>query len=169
MKALIIFLALWSTPTYLQCQSESLSRGNQAKFVVETVMQRCLSRDYTTLTGGVKRISWVNPDASDYLEIAKLGSAAVEPLTLVSYSKDDFAQLLAVKFLGSLRIGSATKALEQATTPDHWVIVRLAAMDALWRNTTEGGHTWVINMQNDPDPLIAKRSLDLSLLKASGS
>jgi hypothetical protein len=155
----VLLLMLLTLPTHGQLNLPS--SPEEAKVAVDAVVQRCLSRDFTTLENGITRISWVNPTDEDYGKIQGLGHSAVDPLATHIESRNDFDQLLAVKFLGSLRVSGTTKPLETATASRNWVIVRLAAMTELWSTATDEGRSWIMNMRNDPDPLVSKRATDL--------
>ncbi len=130
---------------------------SKADAVVATVIQRCLARDITTSDSGIKLIRWIPPSAEDYRDIGEIGHLALGPLTAYLESRDDFEELLAVKFLESLRDSATTQPLKSATASGHWVVVRLSALDALWNTATDEDRSWVTQMRNDSDPLVAKR------------
>ena len=137
---------------------------------VDQIMNRIHARAYTA-TNGVTRIAYAPPTTSDFEEIEKLGPQAITALSVYLDDKGDFNQLTAVKFLGALGSSSsdviAPLQHAAAAPEDKWVVVRLAAMDALARTKAPNGATTIMQMMTDTDPLVSQRVLRLLTLSSS--
>ena len=130
---------------------------------VDQIMNRIHARAYTA-TNGVTRIAYAPPTTSDFEEIEKLGPQAITVLSVYLDDNGDFNQLTAVKFLDALGSSSSdvVAPLQHAAAPEHkWVVVRLAAMDALARTKTPSSATTIMQMMTDTDPLISQRAKEM--------
>ena len=144
-------------------KSANAQPNESTQMLVDRVIHRALNRDYST-TNGVKKISWVPPSAEDFAEIKSLGEKAETPLAAYIDDKNDFVQLLAIKFIDSLEhqsINTLSPLTRAATDGHRWVVVRLASMDALERSHGTDGLAVIESMQEDGDPMVSRRAREI--------
>jgi hypothetical protein len=134
-----------------------------AKARVDQIVQRVLARGHQTNPDGVLSISFMPPTNEDYAEIRAIGIPAISPLAMHLDDKSDFSQLIAIKFLNSLVDLDPTvqSKLQLGLSPDRWVVVRLTSMEALDRIPSANFFATAQVMQQDRDPLVAKRAREI--------
>jgi hypothetical protein len=118
----------------------------------------------------MRKTGQVTPTEEDFADIAKLGQAAVPSLAAyfaLGKKQNGFEQLLAVKFLASIRTPSIIAPLGAALNTGDWQVARLSALETLGSMPGSEATALIPSALGDADPQVSERAKDLLGLRQS--
>ena len=133
-----------------------------ASAVVQRIMSKAQSRWYSQVSG-ISRIRFEPATNDEVAEVKALGEDAIPALEhyIDLQPRDDFTQLIAVRFLTEIGSASALPALKKALSHDQWEVTRAAALDGMFIISPSEARSYVAAALTDGSAVVRQHARNL--------